>query len=76
MVIVNDVSNKVNFTGKIYHHKYLVFLKDNMIHKYYGPARIWDGNKDWWFNNKLYGRSDDGYNQKQFLKDLNKQWLL
>lgn len=65
-------------SGKIYYgDRTFVFLNNKNFHKYYGPTQIFkNGAAVWWFNGKRYGRSDDGYNQQKFLKDVGKQWLL
>lgn len=84
MVIIGDyINNKyilpIDFTGKICYKKLPLkysFYKDDSIHRYYGPVQIWnDGQKDCFFNNKVLGRSNKNYNQKQFTKDISKQWL-
>jgi len=83
MVIVKrtNFKNKIpdNFTGKIIFNKCVIFIKKNFYHRYYGPATIWyDGDKSWNFNGEEYGSINfyfKTYNQKQFIKDLNKQWL-
>jgi len=88
MVIVAQTKLKhiKNFTGVCYpsfnNFKTKYFRKNNMEHRYYGPANIGCGYCQWQFNNRHYGwkfeksKLDDNYSQKQFLKDLNKLWLL
>ena len=60
-----------------------VFIKNNKYHRYYGAQNIkYNINlkllveKSWNFNDKFYGYKTNGYNQKQFIKDLDKKWLL
>jgi len=79
MVIIKFTNNFLpdNFTGKRYFYNLIGYFKNDKLHRYYGPARFWkDGNKSWFFNNVWYGNSDEKYNQKQFLKDVSKLWLL
>ena len=85
IIILEDIKcyDVENFTGKFYdeHNKCCLFLKDNKYHRFYGPTVICYNKykeKSWYFNKKLYGSFDKSnfYNQKQFIKDLNKQWLL
>jgi len=82
MVIVKYLSKNympMDFTGKIittYGTKTFYFVKNNLYHRYYGPACIVEKYKSWYFNDKKYGHSYEKYSQKQFIKDLNKLWLL
>jgi len=73
----NQNCKTINFTGKMCSEYDSVFIKKNNYHRYYGPAIIYsNGNKSWWFNGKRYGYNYiNKYNQKQFIKDLNKKWL-
>lgn len=80
MVILNfsKVLSLKNFTGKQYGtaNDVFRFIKNNMFHRYYGPAIIWDdGAKKWYFENISFSEYNQKYNQKQFCKDLNKKWL-
>ena len=84
MVIVNKNfyyqmnKHKCNFTSKLYNAREFTFIKNNEYHRYYGPSWLSRVNNDkyWDFNNKEYGNSYCKYNQKQFLKDIGKSWLL
>lgn len=78
-----DLSSSLKFTGKLYYsnnNKYCSFFKNNMRHRYYGPALFEEINKFWFFNNNVLGsywqKFNKKYSQKEFIKDLNKQWLL
>lgn len=76
----------VNFTGKIIFNTVFntgwVFYKKSKEHRYYGPASLFLYQfkiKSWRFKGKIYGscgNNTNHYNQKQFLKDLKRQWLL
>lgn len=70
-----------NFSSKIY-LQYgnikcaFIDCKSAYDNRYYGPAQIFnDGVCVWWYNLRRFGSSKNNYNQKKFLKDLNKQWL-
>ena len=87
MVILNNKTLLLhNFTGKyISSDNTFYFYKNKMWHRYYGPVHIYNnGYKSWYFNHEFYGDSYyilfkysiEGYSQKQFIKDLNKLWLL
>lgn len=86
MVIIENKYNESlpdNFTGKLLENNngYLIvrFVKKSMYHRYYGPAYISDYQKTWDFNNIEFGYNIFGiknYSQKQFIKEVNKLWLL
>ena len=70
-----------NFSGVDYFYDYnrkvvKLFRNNKKIHRYYGPAIIYCDNKRWFFNHNTYGSAIENYNQKQFIKDINKLWLL
>ena len=80
IIIYHPFQNYQNFNGKmqLIRSNSVWFFQDNHAHRYFGPAFFKKSNnyKEWWFHSKHYGSSNFKYNQKLFLKDLNKQWLI
>jgi len=75
-----------NFSGRAYWNNignglysgnyYFYFVKNQKLHRYYGASVIRDTvRKEYFFNGKRYGLYIKKYNHKQFVKDLNKQFL-
>ena len=89
MVIINITNQhllKNNFTGVT-----LIMNKSKIDSRFFrvcgkcsrlfGPACIFYNkntiySKSWYFNGRFYGSLNSEYNQKQFIKELNRQWLL
>lgn len=47
------------------------WYQNNKKHRTGGPAVIYpDGSEEWYIDDKLFGKSKDGYTQEQFEKDL------
>ena len=79
MVIIkyNHYVKLTNFTGISFTKIDKVFRKNNMVHRYYGPAEIIFNpsiKKNWWVNNQFILLNKN--NQKEFIKYLDEKWLL
>lgn len=74
MVIINyKYPLPINFTGFTCNEYGKYFRKNNMPHRYYGPSVINYFKKKFWNFN---GKSFEVDNQKDFIKKINKNWLI